>query len=96
MTERIVIEGTGLTVVEQPTLFDRPTVNVKRKRPPEYIPKAPTDGIDLVALNRQLGDDNPYWSDEANDWADAHPEVRPKDAAKRWRKHRIEPAQEAA
>lgn len=42
-------------------------------------------------LKTRMAIDNPYWSDEANDWADAHPEVRPKGAAKRWRKHRIQP-----
>lgn len=91
MAESVIVTGSGLTV-EQTGQRDE----VKRKRPPEYVPKAPADGVDLLALNRSLEIDNPYWSAEANDWADAHPEVRPKDAAKRWRKHRIEPAQEAA
>ncbi len=91
MAESVIVTGSGLTV-EQTGQRDE----VKRKRPPEYVAKAPTDGVDLLALNRQLGDHNPHWSTDANDWADAHPEVRPKDAAKRWKRHRIEPAQEAA
>ncbi len=98
MTERVIITGRDLEVVEQPTLFDRPVetsiatmVNPKRKRPAEYVAPPPSD-VDLVKLHEAMAIDNPYWSDEANDWADAHPEVRPKDAARKWRKHRIEAA----
>lgn len=90
MADRIVIEGRDMQVVDS-QLGSR-SHNPKRKRPPEYIPAAPADGVDLVALNRMLGEDNRYWSTDANDWADAHPEVRPKDAARKWRKHRIEEA----
>jgi len=96
--ERITIEGHGLVVIEQPGLFDeapQPTVNPKRKRPEEYVAPPPSD-VDLVKPHEALAIDNPYWPDEANDWADAHPEVRPKDAAKKWRKHRIEPKQRTA
>lgn len=91
MTERVVIEGHDLAVTHHTD--DEPAPDpVKRKRPPDYTLTAPT--IDLGRLIEQLTADNPYWTPEANAWAEAHPDTRPKDAAKRWKRHRIE--QEAA
>lgn len=86
MTERVIIRGRDLDVEHQ---ADR---DPKRRRPAEYVPPPPTDGPDLLETISKAAHTNPYWSVEASDWADAHPEVRPKDAAKRWRKHRIEAA----
>ncbi len=91
MAESVIVTGQGLTVEQT---GPEPTVNPKRKRPAEYV-APPAPDVDLLQFYERMAIDNPYWSAEANDWADAHPEVRPKDAARKWiRHHIINPAKE--
>lgn len=84
MSESVIITGRDLHVDHQ---AEQP--NPKRRRPPEYIPPAPA-GTDLVAALRMACHHNPYWSAEANDYADAHSDERPVDLARRFADHRIE------
>lgn len=86
MTETVIITGRDLGVEHQAD-DDRPAAGQPiRPRPAPYTPPADT-GQNLKLF---IGQPNLYWADEANEWAEAHPEVRPKDAARKWRKHRIE------
>lgn len=82
----VIITGRDLAIEHRP---DR--ANPKRRRPAEYVAPPPSD-VDVLALIDDLARTNPYWTPEANEWAEAHPEVRPVDAARKWRKHRIETA----
>lgn len=81
MTETVIITGQNLDVDHQAETKPNP----KRKRPPEYTP--PPAGRDIA----ELVGTNPFWSAEANDYADTHPQERPKDLAHKLRHHRIEP-----
>ncbi len=84
-TETVIIRGRDLDVERQTGDENEPL----RRRPPAYT-AAESDGVDLAETIRQAGLDNPYWTAEANDWADAHPDIKPNAAARKWRKHRIE------
>lgn len=100
MTESVIVTGSDLTVVRDGQVLDRDELvadlhaDPKRKRRPDYVAPPPSD-IDLGALIEALGRHNPWWSDEANADAEAHPEIRPKDMARKWCGHQIT-AQEAA
>jgi hypothetical protein len=88
-TETVIITGQGLDVaIEGPATPDR---RPKRQRSTHVNTGQIGPNRDLGETIIAVGQGNPYWSDDANEWADNHPEVRPKDAAKEWRKHRIPP-----
>lgn len=79
MTDRVVIEGPSLTVTHD-------QADPKRKRPPRFAPsEIPADYLSLEDL---IGAGNPFWSDEANDAADAS-DLPPRVLAEQWAGHRI-------
>lgn len=82
-TETVIITGRDIEVDHRAD----DTPDPKRRRPPTLPPPTVETG-DTLRL-AQLA--NPYWSDEANDYADLNPDgLRPKQLAHQWRKHRIE------
>lgn len=80
MTERITIEGSDLTVTH-----DQAKSDPKRIRPPRFDP-SPVPA-EFRTVQQVIENGNPHWSDEANDWADAHPETVPLAAAQKWAGH---------
>lgn len=84
MAETVIITGRDIEVDHQTEGQPDP----KRRRPDVYNP--PTTDVDVLALFSMAAHTNPYWSDEANDYADTHPNERPVDIARRFQLHRIE------
>ncbi len=84
MTDTVIITGRDIEVDHQAHGQPDP----KRRRPVAYNP--PESTVDLGDTIVAAGHCNPHWSDEANDYADAHPELRPKDLAYKFRHYRIE------
>lgn len=62
MTDRVVVEGQGLTVTEQTG------EDPKRRRPPTYVP--PADQPETRSIAEIADKPNPYWSAEENEAAD--------------------------
>ena len=78
MTERVTIEGSGLTVEHH----DAP--DPKRKRPPTYKPATGDH-----RTTDDLPEHNPYWSEAANEAAERNPDgLNGKQLAKLYSKHR--------
>lgn len=83
MTERVTIEGSGLTVE-----VDQGQPDPKRRRPSDYTP--PTGAHRSLT---DLSESNPYWTDEANQAAEESPDgLTPKQLAKQYRHCRIKAA----
>lgn len=86
MAEQIVIDVQGTATVDHQRPEQAP--DPKRRRPAEYVPATPA----VVDLGELIAAGNPYWSAEANADAEANPQIKPKDLARKWAAHRIEAA----
>lgn len=81
MTDRITIEGQDLTITH-----DQANRDPKRKRPERFAPSPVS--ADYRSIEDLISTGNPFWSDEANDAADAST-LPPKVLAKQWAGRRV-------